>query len=116
MDVSGLSNQLHLSSAPLASEKDLLRVHPASYLEPVPVDLERRESRDALIHGDGLEAGEAQRGFIAAAAGYRPGRVFRTVSLEDGTGRRRLWHLVLVGSWWYTCRREGGWRAPYTGP
>ncbi|WP_371231866.1 class II histone deacetylase [Pseudomonas sp. QE6] len=33
MDVSGLSNQLKLSSAPLASEEDLLRVHPASYLE-----------------------------------------------------------------------------------
>jgi len=32
MDVSGLSAQLQLSGAPLASEEDLLRVHPAEYL------------------------------------------------------------------------------------
>jgi acetoin utilization deacetylase AcuC-like enzyme len=33
MDVSGLSDQLQLSSAPMASEADLLRVHPAHYLQ-----------------------------------------------------------------------------------
>lgn len=33
MDVSGLSQHLQLSSAPMASEADLLRVHPAHYLQ-----------------------------------------------------------------------------------
>ncbi|MDH4568661.1 class II histone deacetylase [Pseudomonas sp. BN414] len=33
MDVSGLSDRLVLSSAPMAAEEDLLRVHPAQYLE-----------------------------------------------------------------------------------
>lgn len=33
MDVSGLSQQLHLASAPAASYEELLRVHPAHYLE-----------------------------------------------------------------------------------
>ncbi|NWL78701.1 class II histone deacetylase [Pseudomonas taiwanensis] len=33
MDVSGLSDRLVLSSAPMAAEDDLLRVHPAQYLE-----------------------------------------------------------------------------------
>ncbi|WP_416310873.1 class II histone deacetylase [Pseudomonas sp. W03] len=45
MDVSGLSNQLKLSSAPLASEEDLLRVHPASYLE-------RFKAYSEVGHGD----------------------------------------------------------------
>ncbi|OEC52948.1 class II histone deacetylase [Pseudomonas sp. ENNP23] len=33
MDVSGLSQRLRLSSAPMAAEEDLLRVHPADYLQ-----------------------------------------------------------------------------------
>jgi len=33
MDVSGLTQGLAVSSAPMASEEDLLRVHPATYLE-----------------------------------------------------------------------------------
>jgi acetoin utilization deacetylase AcuC-like enzyme len=33
MDVSGLSAQLHLSGAPMATEQDLLRVHPEHYLQ-----------------------------------------------------------------------------------
>ncbi len=33
MDVSGLSAQLRMSSAPMATEEDLLRVHPESYLQ-----------------------------------------------------------------------------------
>lgn len=33
MDVSGLSAKLRLASAPLASEEDLLRVHPLDYLQ-----------------------------------------------------------------------------------
>ncbi|MBB4818198.1 acetoin utilization deacetylase AcuC-like enzyme [Pseudomonas alcaligenes] len=33
MDVSGLSGHLHLAGAPMASEEDLLRVHPAAYLQ-----------------------------------------------------------------------------------
>ncbi|MBY5974421.1 class II histone deacetylase [Ferrimonas balearica] len=33
LDVSGLTSELHVSSAPEASREDLLRVHPASYLD-----------------------------------------------------------------------------------
>ena len=33
MDVSGLSNALQVSSAPMAAEEDLLRVHPKSYVD-----------------------------------------------------------------------------------
>lgn len=33
MDVSGLSEKVYVQTAPMATEEDLLRVHPASYLK-----------------------------------------------------------------------------------
>ena len=83
LDVSGLTSELHVSSAPEASREDLLRVHPASYLD------EFKAMSDAGGGELGLRTPFGRGGYEIAALSGRAG--------DDGAcghhgrpGRQRL--------------------------